>query len=142
MFRAIILPILRSARLCVTSCGIMHPRCCRPRTSWLHNTTSCNTLSSAPEDGQNSCPNHVELIGIIIKLLLLHLVGCLYYLCVVHYSLTTGRPRRQRRMISITYRSLLMKPVPSPETPGYVKLSDTHHSIPQEQRPRFKYSLS
>ena len=29
MFRAIILPILRSTRLCVTACGIIHPRCCR-----------------------------------------------------------------------------------------------------------------
>ena len=30
MFREIILPIFRSTRLCVTACGIMHPRCCRP----------------------------------------------------------------------------------------------------------------
>ena len=29
MFREIILPIFRSTRLCVTSCGIMHPLCCR-----------------------------------------------------------------------------------------------------------------
>ena len=43
-------------------------------------TTSCNTQSSAPEDGQNNCPKHVELTGIINKPLLLHLVGCLYYL--------------------------------------------------------------
>ena len=43
-------------------------------------TTSCNTQSSAPEDGQNNCPKHVELIGIINKPLLLHLDGCLYYL--------------------------------------------------------------
>ena len=80
MFRAIIPPILRSTRLCVTACGIMHTRCCRPATSWAHYTTSCNTQSSVPEDGRNSRPNHVELIGIINKLLLLHLVGCLYYL--------------------------------------------------------------
>ena len=26
---------------CVTACGIMHPRCCRPVTSWVHYTTSC-----------------------------------------------------------------------------------------------------
>ena len=82
MFRAIILPIFRSARLCVTACDIMHPRCCRLplATSWVHYTTSCNTQSSAPEDGQNNCPKHAELIGIINKPLLLHLVGCLYYL--------------------------------------------------------------
>ena len=76
MIRAIILPIFRSTRLCVTACGIMH----RPATSWVHCTTSCNTRSSAPEDGQNNCPKHVELTGIINKPLLLHLVRCLYYL--------------------------------------------------------------
>ena len=59
---------------------IKHPRCCRPASSWVHYTTSCNTQSSAPEDGQNNCPKHVELAGIINKPLLLHLVGCLYYL--------------------------------------------------------------
>jgi len=45
----------------------------------VHYTTSCNTQSNAPEDGQNNCPKHDELIGIINKPLLLHLVGCLYY---------------------------------------------------------------
>ena len=43
-------------------------------------TTSCNTHSSAPEYGRDHSPKHVELIGIINKLLLLHLVGCLCYL--------------------------------------------------------------
>ena len=53
----------------------------RPAASWgVHYTTSCNTQSSAPEDGQNNCPKHIELTGIINKPLLLHLVGCLYYL--------------------------------------------------------------
>ena len=42
--------------------------------------TSCNTQSSVPEDEQINCPKHVELTGIINKPLLLHLVGCLYYL--------------------------------------------------------------
>jgi len=31
-------------------------------------------------NGQNNFPKHVELNGIINKPLLLHLVGCLYYL--------------------------------------------------------------
>jgi hypothetical protein len=35
--------------------------------------------SNAPEDGQNNCPKHVELIRIINIQLLLHLVGCLLY---------------------------------------------------------------
>ena len=69
MFRAITLPIFRSTGLCV------------------HYTTSCNTQSTAPEDWQSNCPKHVELIGVINKPLLLHLVGCLYYLCLKQASL-------------------------------------------------------
>jgi len=74
MFRAIILPIFRSNILAELSGYRLQA------TSWLQHTTSCNTQSSAPEDGQNKCPKQVELIGIINKPLLLHLVGCLYYL--------------------------------------------------------------
>jgi len=55
----------------------------RPATSWVHYTTSCNTQSSVPEDGQNNCPKHVELTVIINKPLLFHLVGCLYYLYLI-----------------------------------------------------------
>ena len=51
----------------------------RPATSSVHYTTSCNTQSSAPENGRNYRRKHVELIGIINKPLLLHLVGCSYY---------------------------------------------------------------
>ena len=75
MFRAMITPIFRSAKLCVTACGVMHPRCCRPALQWAHYTTSCNAQSSAPEVGRDHRPKHVELIGIINKPLLLHLVG-------------------------------------------------------------------
>ena len=46
----------------------------------VHYTTIYNTQSSAPEDGRDQRSKHVELIGIINKPLLLHLVGCLYYL--------------------------------------------------------------
>jgi len=49
-------------------------------TSWVHYTISCNTQSPVPEDGQNNCPKHFELTGIINKPLFLHLVGCLYYI--------------------------------------------------------------
>ena len=38
-----------------------------------------STQSSAPEDGRNYRPKQVELIEIINKPLLLHLVGYLYY---------------------------------------------------------------
>jgi hypothetical protein len=65
-------------------CGIMHQRFCRPTgrpaTLWVHYTTSCNTPSKAPEDGQNNCPKHIVLTGIINKPLLLHLFVCLFYL--------------------------------------------------------------
>ena len=48
------------------------------------------TQSSVPEYGQNNCPKHVELTGIINKPLLLHLVGCLYYLCLyIFFRLAT-----------------------------------------------------
>ena len=54
----------------------MHRPCCLQAASSVLYTTS----SSAPEDGRNYRPKHVELIIIINKnLLLLHLVGCLYY---------------------------------------------------------------
>ena len=41
----------------------------------------------APEDGRDQRPKHVELIVIINKPLLLHLVGCLYHL----YSTMHGK---------------------------------------------------
>ena len=93
MFWAIILPIFRSTRLCVTACGIMQPRCCRPgpATSWVHYTTSCDTQSSTLEDGQNNWPKHVELTAVINKLLLLHLVGCLYYLYFIIFFLRLAK---------------------------------------------------
>ena len=42
-------------------------------------TPQALTQSSGPEDGRNYRPKHVELIDITNKLLLLRLVGCLYY---------------------------------------------------------------
>ena len=52
----------------------------RPATSSVHYTTSCNTQSSAPEDGQNNCPKHVEITGIIIKrYCCIWLVVCIIY---------------------------------------------------------------
>ena len=58
----------------------------RPATSWVHYTTSCNTQSNASEDGQNICPKHVELTGIINKPLLLHIVGCLCYISLYFFE--------------------------------------------------------
>ena len=63
----------------------------------MHYTTNCNTQSGAPEDGQNNCPKHVELTGIINKLLLMHLVGCLYYL----YFIIFFRLAKQSQFIPV-----------------------------------------
>ena len=57
----------------------------------MHYTTSCNTQSNAPEDGQNNCPKHGELTGIINKPLLLYLVGCLCYLYFIVFFLRLAK---------------------------------------------------
>ena len=57
----------------------------------MYYTTSCNTQSRTPEDGQNNFPKHVELTGIINKPLLLHLVGCLYYLYFIIFFLRLAK---------------------------------------------------
>jgi len=59
----------------------------RPATSWIHYTTSCNTQSSAPEDGLVQRPKHVMLIGFINKPLLLHLVDVyIIYILILFFS--------------------------------------------------------
>ena len=67
--------------------------------TWLSQVTTIvgalyhklQTQSSAPVDGRNHRPKHVELIEIIIEMLLLHLVVCLYYFtrvyrCLYYYT--------------------------------------------------------
>jgi len=72
----------------------------------VHYTTNCNTQSSASEDGKNNCPKHVERTGIINKSLLLHLVGCLYYLHFIIFlrlakqSQFTPYPEKVENMVS------------------------------------------
>ena len=51
-----------------------------PATGRQHRGCITPQAVTHPEDGQSNCPKYVELIGIINKPLLLHLVGCLYYL--------------------------------------------------------------
>ena len=75
----------------------------RPATSWVHYITSCNTQSSVPEDGQNNCPKHVELTGIINKPLLLHLVGCLYYLYFVIFFLRHAKQSQFIPLQNVVY---------------------------------------
>jgi len=58
----------------LAACGIKHRRSCLQVASSVLYTTSCKQ-SSAPEDGRNYRPKHVDLIEITNKLLLLHLFG-------------------------------------------------------------------
>ena len=69
-----------------TDYGTMRRRYCRPIT-WRRCSLQPSrhrrciipqavTQSSAPEDGRKYRPKHVELVELINKLLLLHLVGC------------------------------------------------------------------
>ena len=52
-----------------------------PATGWQHRGCIIpQAVTHSLEDGQNNCLKHVELTGIINKPLLLHLVGCVYYL--------------------------------------------------------------
>ena len=69
----------------------------------MHYTTSFNTQSSAPEDGENSFPKHAELTGIINKPLLLHLVGCLYYLYFIIYFLRLAKPSQFIPLQNVVY---------------------------------------
>ena len=71
--------------------------------AWVHYTTSCNTQSSAPEDGQNNFPKHVELTGIINKPLLLHLVGSLYYLYFIIFFLRLAKQSQCILLQNVVY---------------------------------------
>jgi hypothetical protein len=63
----------------------------------------CNTQSSAPEVGQNNCPKHVELTGITNKPLLLHLVGCLYYLYFIIFFLRLAKQSQFIPLHNVVY---------------------------------------
>ena len=64
-------------------------------TGRQHYTTSCNTQSSAPEDGRDHRPKHVELIGIINKPLLLHIFGV--------YIIYINDARSNKRQMYVNY---------------------------------------
>jgi len=71
MFWAVILPIFRSTRLCYSlwyNAPTMLPTGCRQYRECI--IPQSVTQPSAPENGQNNCPKHVELTGIINKPLL------------------------------------------------------------------------
>ena len=137
MFRATILPIFRSFRLCNTAYGMLYPICCprwsgkggtplpnhRPATYWVQHTTSCIVQSKAPEDGKNCCPKHVELkIGLSINIkVLLHLVGFLLY-----HRYIVGSPRHHAHIIHWPPLSPLVPPtlIASPFFPSSCQSSN------------------
>ena len=61
----------------------------RPATLLVLYTTSYNTQSSAPEDGRDQHPKHVEMIGIINIPLLMHLVGV--YIIYINHTRSNKR---------------------------------------------------
>jgi len=71
----------------------------------LHNfrNTRCNTQSSAPEDGQNNCPKYFVLTAIINKPLMLHLVGCLYYLYFIIFFLRLAKQSQFIPLQNVVY---------------------------------------
>ena len=75
----------------------------RIRFENIRYTTSCNTQSIAPEDGQNNCPKHAELTGIINKPLLLHLVGCIYYLYFIIFFLRLAKQSQFIPLPNVVY---------------------------------------
>ena len=74
----------------------------------MHYTTSCNTQSSGPEDGQNNFPKHVELTGIINKPLSFPLVACLYYLYFIIF-LRLAKQSQLNENISLLFVSVRVK---------------------------------
>ena len=73
MFRAIISPIFRSTGLCVTVCGIMHPRCCGP-VAWKR--SNCGTAYAVPPLPEWSC-RRCEMISFFSRQVL---VTCCLFL--------------------------------------------------------------
>ena len=127
MFRALILPIFRSTRPRVTACRIrQHRGCIIPQAV---------TKSSAPEDGRDQRPKHVELIGIINKLLLLHLVGV--YIIYIEMGLETGWSRRFSLKKSASDK--LFSQIPHNETNVFTKCHVPHSSIKIVTKQQAKY---
>ena len=76
MFRAIISHILRSTRLCLQ----LVVKCTDDAASSVHFTTSCKHSLVLLRMYEIIARNMLSWLKLLIKLLLLHLVGCLYYL--------------------------------------------------------------
>jgi len=122
----------------------MHRRCCQLVTRSMtrvrcNSPRSCSwspagsivgalyhkqqTQSSAPEDGRNYRPKHVEMIEITNKLLLLHLVDCLDYCNIQIFNLLMSSTRFESKptwLQSTGWRSCLRHCVTSRKFAGSI----------------------
>jgi len=57
----------------------MHRRCCLQASSSVHYTTNCKHSLALLSIGEIIARNTLSWLKVLMKLLLLHLVGCLYY---------------------------------------------------------------
>ena len=86
MFREIILPIVRSTSLCYNlwyNASTMLPAIGRQHRGCIIQPPVTHSLVFL-KMGKIIAAKQVELFGIINKPLLLHLVGCLYYISMMH----------------------------------------------------------
>ena len=86
-----------------TACGIKHRRCCQQAESSVLYTTSCKHSLVVLMMGEIIARNMLGWLKLLIKLLLLHLVGCLYYYKKNIYTETSERfaSRETGRMLTI-----------------------------------------
>ena len=89
MFREIILPIFRSTRLCVTACGIMHPRCCRPPAG--------NIVGALYE---YIVPHHISYRIISYHIISYHIIS--YHIISYHSHKRSGRNEKRKKVKYLT----------------------------------------
>ena len=100
MFRAIILPIFRSTRLCVTACGVMHPQCCWP-VAWSMDAELLRFQANGPQHCVCIIPQAVTHSLVLLKVgkvivrnmlswleLLINRYCCIYIVVFIIYSPT------------------------------------------------------
>jgi len=87
-------------------CGIMHRRCCQQAASSVHYTTSCKHSLALLRMREIITQNMLSWLKLLIKLLLLHLVGCLYYCKYIIFFL---RSLQEESLEEIYYRIIYFK---------------------------------
>ena len=105
MFRAMIPPIFRSTRLCVTGCGIMNPRWCRQRRGCIIPQVIKHSLVLLKMGGINA-RNMLSLLELLNKPLLLHLVGVyIIYILIVFINIAEPEAYRPHQSVLVTSKT-------------------------------------